>query len=186
LFLSAAPQLADSELYRNDLIELVAQAAGGYVDKTLAAAATAFDAGQKEAAEKHAAQAVAWMESIDALLNVREDRRLETWTASARSWARSGDEAAYYDENARRLITTWGWPELSDYAARVWSGLTRDYYAARWRAWFDARHSGTEFSLDLWQQTWLSSPYQPSRPKTVADPVRESQSLLDECRRYLL
>ncbi len=182
LFLSCAPALSSSELYRNDLIELVAQAAGGQVDKALASAAQAADAGNHDATAHHSGRATAWLEQIDALMNLREDRRLESWTDAARSWARRDDEAAYYDENARRLITTWGWPELSDYASRVWSGLIRDYYAARWRAYFEARRAGTPFSLDLWQQTWLSSPYRPSKPRPVPDLVAASKQLLEESR----
>jgi alpha-N-acetylglucosaminidase len=185
LFLSCAPQLSSAELYRNDLIELVAQTAGGHVDKALVAATQAYDTQQRDAAEVHSNRAIAWMESIDSLMNLRQDRRLESWTDAARSWARSDDEAAYYDENARRLITTWGWPELSDYASRVWSGLTRDYYAARWKAYFAARHADTPFSLDLWQQTWLSSPYQPSKPAPVPDLVAASRQLLEECRSHV-
>ena len=185
LFLSCAPQLSSAELYRNDLIELVAQAAGGHVDKALAAAAQASDAQQHNAAEERSSRAIAWMKRIDSLMNLRQDRRLESWTDAARSWARSDDEAAYYDENARRLITTWGWPELSDYASRVWSGLTRDYYAARWRAYFEARRGGAPFSLDLWQQTWLSSPYQPSKPTPVPDLTAASHQLLEECRSHV-
>ena len=186
LFLSCAPELSSEELYRNDLIELVAQAVGGHVDKALATAAQAADAEQHDAASEHSGRAIAWMESIDALMNLRKDRRLESWTEAARSWAHSEDEAAYYDENARRLITTWGWPELSDYASRVWSGLIRDYYAARWSAYFAARRSGTRFSLDMWQQTWLSSPYRPSKPAAVPDLVAVSRQLLEECRSYAL
>jgi alpha-N-acetylglucosaminidase len=185
LFLSCAPELSSSELYRNDLIELVVQAAGGHVDKALGEATQAADAEQHDAAAQHSGRALAWLERIDALMNLRQDRRLESWTQAARSWARCDDEAAYYDENARRLITTWGWPELSDYASRVWSGLTRDYYAARWSAYFEARRAGAHFSLDLWQQTWLSSPYRPSKPVPVSDLVAASRQLLEECRSHV-
>jgi alpha-N-acetylglucosaminidase len=185
LFLSCAPELGSAELYRNDVIELATQAVGGHVDKELAESAQATEAGQRNAAADHFGRALTWMERIDALMNVRPDRRLESWTSAARSWARGPDEAAYYDENARRLITTWGWPELSDYASRVWSGLIRDYYAARWSAYFEAQLSGSRFSLDLWQQTWLSSPYRPSKPTPVTDVVAASQQLLEECRRHV-
>jgi alpha-N-acetylglucosaminidase len=185
LFLSCAPDLSSSELYRNDLIELVAQAAGGHVDKALVEATQAADTEQHDAAAEHSGRALAWLEGIDALMNLRQDRRLESWTQAARSWACCDDEAAYYDENARRLITTWGWPELSDYASRVWSGLIRDYYAARWSAYFEARRAGAHFSLDLWQQTWLSSPYRPSKPVPVSDLVAASRQLLEECRSHV-
>ncbi len=196
LFLQCAGELSEGQLYRNDLIEFVVQSAGGYVDGRLALATQAIAALEEATARAHADAAIAMMLRMDALLNLRPDRRMETWVAAARAKAASADEAAYYDENGRRLITTWGWPELSDYASRVWSGLTRDYYAARWRAWFDAQfdaqftataqpggHAGeSSFSLDLWQQAWLSRPYTPSRPKTVADLVAEAQSMLAFCQ----
>ncbi|HTD96885.1 MAG TPA: alpha-N-acetylglucosaminidase [Edaphobacter sp.] len=183
LFLSCAPQLAGRELYRNDLIELIAQAVGGSVDKSLALAIQAGDAKEDELALLEAARAIEGMRRIDALMNLRPDRRLETWIDATRIYASVPDEAAFYDENARLLITTWGWPELSDYASRVWSGLIRDYYAARWETWFVHRHAGTPFSLDLWQQTWLSSPYRPSPPRAVPDLIAESRALLAEVQR---
>jgi alpha-N-acetylglucosaminidase len=185
LFLSCAPELSHNELYRNDLIEFVAQAVGGHVDQELALAVQAADSQQHEVVDESSSRAISWMNRIDALMNLRPDRRLETWTQTARSWAKSDDEAAFYDENARQLITTWGWPELSDYASRVWSGLIRDYYAARWAAYFKSRRTNSRFSLDLWQQTWLSSPYRPSKPLSVADLIAECQKLLEECRCHI-
>ena len=124
---------------------------------------------------------------IDALMNLRTDRRLETWTSDARRWGSAPDEAAYYDANARRLITFWGWPSLGDYAARVWSGLIRDYYVGRWRAWFHGLEQNqplTAASLDLWEETWLSSLYQPSAPLPVSGLVVEAHRILDICREW--
>jgi alpha-N-acetylglucosaminidase len=192
LFLSCAPQLssdqASGELYRNDLIEFVVQAAGGYVDGQLALATQALASREPATARMHADQALAMLARMDAVLHLRPDRRLETWVEAARACASRPDEAAYYEENGRLLITTWGWPELSDYASRVWSGLTRDYYAARWRAWFDAQLAAFSetpaeaFSLDLWQQAWLSRPYRPSAPLPVADLPAEAAAMLSVCR----
>ncbi len=186
-FLSCARELQSSELYRNDLIELVAQSAGGDVDRRLAAACAAHQAGQAESRDRKAGQALEMLLRIDALMNLRADRRLETWTADARRWGSAPDEAAYYDANARRLITFWGWPSAGDYAARVWSGLIRDYYAGRWRAWFrslEQKQPLTATSLDLWEETWLSSPYQPSAPLPVADLAGEARRILDICREW--
>ncbi len=182
-FLSCADDLSASELYRNDLIELVTQAVGGHIDRMLQGAVEAGEARQLDRARQSASTAIGWMLRCDALLNVRPDRRLETWTQAARSWAGADDHAAYYDENARRLITTWGWPELSDYASRVWSGLTRDYYAARWSAFLESHRAGLNFSLDIWQQTWLSAPYRPSQPVPIDSPIAAARDLFKECRR---
>ena len=178
LFLSCADSLGNGELYRNDLIEFVAQTAGGYVDEQLALAVQAIRSKELKTARAHADHALHMLGQMDALMNLRPDRRLETWVAAARAKAATADEAAFYDENARQLITTWGWPGLSDYASRVWSGLIRDYYAARWAAWLDAEIAGTDFSLDMWQQTWLSRPYRPSEPLPVRDLPATARAML--------
>jgi alpha-N-acetylglucosaminidase len=121
---------------------------------------------------------------IDALMNLREDRRLETWSNDAGSWGRSPDEAVYYDGNARLLITYWGWRELEDYASRVWSGLIRDYYVGRWRTFFHGLSSGRPESLDIWEQTWLTTPYSPSKPLQVVDLVGYAGEMLIKCKQW--
>jgi alpha-N-acetylglucosaminidase len=182
LFLACAKDFSDNALYRNDLIELVVQAVGGHVDQMLLRAVATGDTKQQAQAHFCGELAIAWLHRIDGLLNLRADRRLETWVEAARAYAGTDDLAAYYEENGRKLITTWGWPELSDYAARAWSGLTRDYYAARWSAYLENRRMGRAFSLDIWQQTWLSSPYRPSPPLQITDLLAEVRDLLQECR----
>jgi alpha-N-acetylglucosaminidase len=179
LFLSCAPQLGNSTLYRNDLIEFVGQAAGGFVDAQLALATQAIRSREISAARYHADRGLKMLDRIDAIMNLRPDRRLESWVEAARSNAITPDEKANLDENSRRLITTWGWPELSDYASRVWSGLIRDYYAARWQAWFDHQFAGNDFSLDIWQQSWLSRPYSPSSPTPVPHLITEAQAMME-------
>ena len=185
LFLACADALGEQPLYRNDLIEFVSQAAGGWVDAQLTLATEAIRSKELATARLHADAALAMMLQIDALMHLRPDRRLETWVDAARARAGAPDEAAAYDRNARLLITTWGWPELSDYASRVWSGLARDYYAARWRAFF-AHHldegNGAAFSLDIWQQSWLSRPYTPSAPMPVADLLAAAHGMMATCR----
>lgn len=181
-FLSCANQLGGSELYRNDAIELVVQSAGGSVDHRLAEACAAQKAGQAEVRRGKAQECFDMLRRIDALMNLRKDRRLETWTGNARSWARTPDVADYYDSNARLLITFWGWKELEDYASRVWSGLVRDYYVGRWRAFFDGLDDSGAPSIDVWEQTWLATPYSPSQPLPVRDLVQEAQAMLASCK----
>lgn len=45
-----------------------------------------------------------------------------------------------YEQNARRLVTRWG-PPVDDYAAKIWSGLIRDYYLPRWEHFIQSRLS---------------------------------------------
>ena len=178
LFLSCAPQLKTSQLYINDLIEFVAQAAGGTIDGCLMEACGAHKAGRAAARDTQASKALELMLRVDGLLHARVDRRLETWVRYARSWARQSDEAAYYDRNARLLITFWGWRELEDYASRMYSGLIRDYYAARWKVFFANLRGTSSVPLEEWELQWLSMPYSPSQPLVVDDVITEAQELL--------
>ena len=80
LFLSCYGELGHAALYRNDLIELVAQAAGGWVDGELALAGQSIRSGEQTMARGHARAALDMLGHIDAILNLRPDRRLETWS----------------------------------------------------------------------------------------------------------
>ena len=121
---------------------------------------------------------------MDALLYVRPDRRLETWINDARSWATSAGEAAYYDSNSRLIITFWGWKELEDYASRLWSGLIRDYYAARWTVFFAGLSGSGGHSLEEWTQNWLATPYTHRPPPAVDDVVAEAGRMVQDCKRW--
>jgi alpha-N-acetylglucosaminidase len=183
-FAACAQQLRASPLYRHDLIELVAQSVGGRIDQQLTNACQAHKAGQTQVRDESAERAITMLDRVDALMNLRSDRRLETWVAAARSWGSGEDEAEFYDRNCRQLITTWGWPGAEDYAARVWSGLTRDYYAGRWRAFFDDLRANRPPNLDVWEQNWLLSPYVPSAPLKVGDLLLESLRMLNESKNW--
>ncbi len=183
-FLSCFDEFKSNELYRNDLIEFVAQAAGGHVDRRLAAACAAHKADKPQERDDKANQSLDMLRRIDALMNIRHDRRLETWVTDARSWAATPDEAAYLDSNARRLITYWGWNDLNDYASRVWSGLIRDYYVGRWRTFFDGLRDGNDdpYLLDAWEAAWIVQPLQLSPPQHVEDVASEAKAILQICK----
>lgn len=183
-FLLCAPLLKASKYYRNDLIELVVQSAGGNVDRRLAQACNSHKAGRFEARDKEFDESLDMLLRIDGLLHLREDRRLERWVDAARSWGETADIQARYDISARRLITNWGWPDLNDYASRVWSGLTRDYYAGRWREFARALNAGENAFFDEWEESWLSAPYRPSTPLAVSDWVAEASSMLLTCKAW--
>jgi alpha-N-acetylglucosaminidase len=183
-FIAPADQLKSSELYRNDLIEFVCQAVGGSVDRHLAEACNAHKAGEFATRDRKAKESFDMLSRIDALMNLRKDRRLETWCDDARSWGRNTEESVYYESNGRLIITFWGWSPLEDYASRVWSGLIRDYYIGRWRAFFQGLRDKEPETVMFWEQTWLATPYISSRPLPVADLVNEAESMLNVCRKW--
>lgn len=178
-FVAVADRLNTSELYRNDLIELVCQAAGNGVDAQLQAACEAHKQGDAATRDRKAQLAFSMLKRIDALMNLREDRHLETWVDDAKSWGHNAQEADYYAGDGRLLITFWGWKTLEDYASRVWSGQIRDYYVGRWKTFFKALGgSNPQMAVTRFEQTWLSAPWAPSKPLPVTDLVAEARNML--------
>lgn len=66
------------------------------------------------------------------------------WIQQARQLGTNAAERDHYEWNARVQITTWGNRKASEdgglreYAHKEWSGVLRDFYYPRWKAYFDA------------------------------------------------
>jgi alpha-N-acetylglucosaminidase len=97
--------------------------------------------------ERFAALTTRWlrlMDLQDELLGTDRSFLVGTWLAQVGPWASSSAERARLQYDARSLLTTWGDrkasedAKLHDYGNRDWAGLTRDYYRARWQAYFGA------------------------------------------------
>ena len=77
---------------------------------------------------------------IDQVIGTHSYFLVGKWIADARSWGLDDGEKAYFERNARNLITTWSDKDmlLNDYASRTWNGLTGTFYKVRWKMFFDA------------------------------------------------
>lgn len=79
--------------------------------------------------------------SMDSLLSQHPTLRLDRWIDFATQAAKTNEQRKQYEMNARRIITIWG-PPIDDYAARIWSGLIKNYYLKRWQNYLASRFSG--------------------------------------------
>ncbi len=172
-FAASAGTLRNNPLYRADLMELAAAAIGGRVEELMQAAETATREGRKLDACALDSATRDLMLGMDRLLASHPTHRLDRWLAFARRHASTPALADYYEGNARRLVTIWG-PPVDDYAAKVWSGLIRDYYLPRWQQY---RRSGGG-SLPAWEKEWVERRRGLSPCTPYADPVAAAQQLL--------
>jgi alpha-N-acetylglucosaminidase len=78
------------------------------------------------------------LDDTDSLLATESAFLLGRWIRDARAIGTTDEERDYYESNARNLITTWGEEDalLNEYGSRAWAGLTKTYYAYRWREFF--------------------------------------------------
>lgn len=176
-FLSCYDELKGSALYRNDAVEIAALMLSGKADLRFGIARKALDAGDITAADAAFASGCRLLEETDRLLASHPIDRLDRWIAEARA---HGDTAAlkhYYEANAKRIITIWG-PPVNDYAARVWSGLIRDFYLPRMKAAYAGMRSGDGFSRGPWEEKWVASEGV-SGVEPYSDPVAEAGRLVD-------
>ena len=160
-----------SRLYQNDLIELVAQYTGVTVDSLLRKAGESYRQSKFSLQDSMVTQSLELLKRMDDLLATRHDRRLERWIEDARQWGKSDKEKNYYEMDAKRQVTVWGGPVLSEYAAKVWSGLIRDYYAKRWKQYYLHLKNSERPDVSEWQEQWITTPGNLSRQSPVSDVV---------------
>lgn len=176
-FVEAGKSLKSSPLYLADLSELAAQYAAGKAELLLGMIDWQYETGDTARARKLEKDFEYVMNSMDALLSVHPVLRLDRWTDFAIRNARTPEQRAQYERNARRIVTVWG-PPVDDYSARVWSGLIRDYYLPRWEAYFASRKSGNPFDFPRWELDWVESRGL-SPAKMPGDLLNYARTLLD-------
>jgi alpha-N-acetylglucosaminidase len=179
-FLSAAPALHDNPLYAADAVELSALAAGGTAERLIN---QAIDIGDFDPAARRALadRALAILERTDQALAAHPTLRLDRWVDDARSHGTTDAERDHYEANAKLLVTLWGHNgEISDYSARVWSGLIGGYYVPRWRMYFDAL-DGRPADIRGFERSWVATPLR-ATTRPAPDPVTAAQDLLAACR----
>ena len=113
----------------------------------------------------------------DRLLESHPLWRLDRWSGMARREGHNEAEKERFVEESRRLISIWGGPSLSDYSARVWSGVIRDFYVPRLRRYLNAKADGTNFDFRSWDERWYSSPTV-SKIEPYPDPFETARKLV--------
>jgi alpha-N-acetylglucosaminidase len=84
------------------------------------------------------------MQLQDDLLRTNPYFLLGRWLAYVPEWSSSPTELDRLNYDARSILTTWGNRKASEdghlheYGNKDWAGLTRDYYMARWKMYFDS------------------------------------------------
>ena len=114
-------------------------------------------------------------ELMDTLLAGHPLHRLERWLAMARAHGSTPEEADYYERSARRIITTWG-AGVEDYAAKLWSGLIRDYYAPRYHA---EQNGATPSQLETWEKNWVENQHGTTPAPNVEDALLRLLRMLE-------
>lgn len=175
-FLSCS-ELQQSPLYQADAVQYAAMYLGAKADMLLAAADWADVYGDQEAVKRYASRMQQLLLTADRLLASHPILRLDRWCGLAQSAATSPQEQAQFLRESRRLVTVWGGPSLSDYSARVWSGLVRDYYVPRWTHYFTLKADGKPSDFKTYDRNWCEQPAKPLSEPFV-NPLAEARQAI--------
>jgi alpha-N-acetylglucosaminidase len=141
--LQVAPALRTTATYQYDLVDVARQVMANESHAMLPHIKAAYDAHDRPAFVALTQHWLQRMQLLDNLLATNHDFLLGTWLANVPPWSSSPAETKQLNYDARSILTTWGDRHASEaglheYANRDYSGLTADYYAPRWRLYFQS------------------------------------------------
>lgn len=179
-FLSVAGDFADNPLYEADAIMYGALYFAGQADEVLAAIYKSLDAGDTDNASKLESLLLELLSNADKLLESHPTMRTQRWMDFASEAGTNPEESKSFVINSKRLISTWGGASLHDYAARVWSGILRDYYVPRLRFYFDSIIAGGVPDMVTFDEGSFPVTATLSTPSTFENPVAAAVKLVSE------
>jgi alpha-N-acetylglucosaminidase len=133
VLLDAAAELGGERTYRFDVVNITRDVIGSLAENRYNEMRAAYEKKDRQQLKTAADRMNTLILDLDRLLACDDQFLLGTWLENAKRWGRDDSQKAYYEWNARTLITLWG-PNLrlDGYAKKQWSGLLSDYYTRRW------------------------------------------------------
>lgn len=147
--------LGENENWQYDMQDFLRQVLNNRGTEAALTAVEAYKSGDKKQFQEKTALFFRLFDACDRLMHIRKDTTLAEWQGYAqRAGEPYGEKTKrLFVEDARRLITTWGYEAsyefLADYAYRQYGDLLRLYYRPRWEVFFDRME---DISVKEWYQ----------------------------------
>ena len=144
--------------YAFDLANLERQVLANKSAYVYEAFMAAYDSGDIDGMKESATEFLSIIDKMEEAVSGQDYFSLDKWIADARSWAGTPDEADYYEENARCILSTWGeyGSGLTDYASRSFAGMLGTYYKPRWEKFFTEVIAAVEEGRPFSKEDFLS------------------------------
>lgn len=144
LLVEASHEIKANDNFRYDLVDVMRQAIAEQARLVYDEVVAAYKAKDCETFGLCSKRFLDILLQQDRLLSSMPDFMVGRWIAQARALGTTVTESDHYEWNARTQITVWGNRQaaeqggLWEYAHKEWSGVLRDFYFPRWKAYFDA------------------------------------------------
>ena len=144
LMIEASREITPNDNFRYDLVDITRQAIAEQARLVYDEVVAAYKAKDRRMFDYASHRFLDIILQQDRLLSSMPDFMVGRWIAEARALGTSTSERDHYEWNARTQITVWGNRQaaeqggLREYAHKEWSGVLRDFYYPRWKAYFEA------------------------------------------------
>lgn len=142
IFAKEAAVLGSGNNFQYDFVDIVRQAAATKGLRLLEKIRDAYEAKNRQEFSLWTTRFLDLLERQDELLGTRKEFLLGTRLLEAKNAGAIASQKALYEEQARRLYSTFGnrytanGASMHDYGYREWNGLLKDLYYARWKRYF--------------------------------------------------
>jgi len=138
LMLNADEKSLQSKDYQNDMVLVTKQILDNLIIPLRKKINEAYLSNDTLELERQINTFLGVMDDQDRLLATQSNLLLGKWIDDARKFGDDSLSKAYYEKNARVLISTWGneGNQIIDYASRGYSGMISSYYKVRWEKFF--------------------------------------------------
>lgn len=176
----------DNSLLTADIVEAVSIYASGKIQYLIQVIDQMLLDGNVSQAKEKIVVLHDLMMHLDAVLTKHPLFRLERWEDMAKNSANGNTVLQkQYVRNARRLVSIWEPKDavvVRDYAAKVWSGLIRDYYWPRWEMYFKNKIEGKSESIVDFENSWVNNLSPLSSPLPVENTLQACVDLFHEAK----
>lgn len=147
---------SDSRALHFDVVNVARQMLGNYFSDLQKEYVAAYKDGDYEKLHENEAIMTEILNDLDTLLNTESAFLVGKWIADARAIGITDEDKDYFESNARNLITTWGEENalLNEYGSRSWAGLTKTYYAYRWKEFFKDVNAAIEANVPFDEEAY--------------------------------
>jgi alpha-N-acetylglucosaminidase len=170
LFNLSSTDLADSDGFKFDFVDLSRQVLANYASKVQQQMSVDYENKNLTSFKRSSQHFLELIADMDDLVATRKDFLLGNWLEDAKKWGTTAQESALYEQNARNLITLWGDKDcrIHEYACKQWSGMLNGFYKVRWQAFVDAINADLKNNrtfdqnkfdeqMKEWEWKWINS-----------------------------
>lgn len=144
LMVEASAEVKANDNFGYDLVDITRQALAEQARLVYNEVVAAYKAKDRTMLAHASSRFLDILLQQDRLLSSVPGFMVGRWIHQARQLGTTAAERDHYEWNARVQITTWGnrlaseQGRLHEYAHKEWSGVLRDFYYPRWKAYLDA------------------------------------------------